>query len=283
MTSEKNLFTSNPRKLLLLLLVSAAANGMAQKQSDLSFTIRSGTGIDRYRDVGTSPLTYNGLCLDFGSALTYTRQKMLFNAQQNMSGAICQDSRDIAMSFGGTWQGGIGVMYQVADAPASSFRAWAGGGISDQFFLSYNSALENASLGYTNFFDLDLLARAELDFRLCRRSDEKRFTAFGTLQLPFVSYLLRPGYAYVANANISKEGRMKLTDDSFEKSWKAFSGIHTGAGVAYRLRNFNRIALSYDWFFHSTGNKGSNQYHHAQHLLLIELTYNLKQANHEKK
>lgn len=269
------------KHLLLLFVVMGSAPCAAQRHTSFSLTTRNGVGTDLFREEGASPLTYTGPGISLGRDLTLDWKRYRLVWQQDASAAYNPDSRHTAAAISGTYHGGIGFLYQWSDPSCLRFRGWGGAGIGDQLFLSYNSALENAAVGYCNFLDADLLARVEWDFALRKQRAEKRFTAFGTLRLPIVSWMHRPGFSYLTNANTIDYNKLRIHDETYEKLWKALSGLQTGTGVAYCMRNHNRIALSYGWLFRSTGNKGLYHYHHAQHFLQCELTFNFMHIDHE--
>lgn len=268
-------------RLILIATVMGSGSSMAQHYKNYTLNFRNGIGPNNCLEEGTSPLRYSGPGLNLGTDLTFEWRRNVIVYRQDISAALLSDSKSIASGYGGYWHGSIGYLYRWSKPERPSYRGWVGGGIGDQQFITVNSSLGNAAFGHCNFFDVELLARVELDFKIRKKKEEKRFTAFGALQLPLITSMHRPGYAYIPNANANEIGKFKLTDDSYESIWKAFSGVITETGIAYRLRNQNRIALSYGWHFRNTGKKGIYRFDHAQHLFQCEFTFNFKHRENE--
>ena len=270
------------KHLLLLFVAVGASQGMAQNYKNHTLSARSGPGLDSYREEGTSPLTYSGICLNLGGNLSFAWRRHCIDWRHRYALFLNQNTQKTATSYGGTYHGSLGYLYRWTAPTHPSYRGWIGGGLGDQLFLSMNSSLGNAALGYSNFFDMDLRARVELDFKFRKKKEEKRFTAFGYVELPVITRMKRPGFSHISNANASS-GLLELTDGTYNKHTKFFSGISTETGIAYRLRNQNRIALFYAWHFRTTGDVSAYRFYDAQHLFQCDLTFNLKHRDHESK
>ncbi len=268
-------------RIVLLAVVMGGGSCMAQHYKNYTLDFRKGVGPNNFFEEGTSPLRYKGIGLNLGTDLTFEWKRNVIACRQDISVAMFSDSKSIASCYGGYWHGSVDYLYRWSSPERPSYRGWVGGGFGDQQFIYVNSAMGNASFGHCNFFDVELLARVELDFKILKKRDEKRYTAFGALQLPLITAMHRPGYAYVPNANAHDIGKFRLTDESYESHGKAFSGISTELGIAYRLRNQNRVALSYGWNFRNTGKKGAYRFDYAQHLIQCEFTFNFKHRDNE--
>lgn len=146
-------------------------------------------------------------------------------------------------------------------------KFWAGGTL--QGFADFKDipTLMNAASSVSMFGNLCATGMIQYDFAFNREKTHTWLTAFGKLSLPLVGAVSRPGYAYIGNPTINSD--VWLGDN--ETFAKFLPGVNTELGLFLKLRNDNRIGLSYRWNYLYTGKKGSYRYDDALHA--INLTF----------
>ena len=145
---------------------------------------------------------------------------------------------------------------------------WAGGTLQGFVDIKEIPALMNAATSVSMFGNL--CATAKVDFPFAYLHDGRNLlTATAKVSLPIVGVVNRPGYAYIGNPSINQETFFEDT----ETFAKFLPGASTELGLYLNLPNDNRIGLSYQWDYFSTGKKGTYRYDHALHSINLSFVF----------
>ena len=256
--------------LSLFFLLSEVAAQPISEQGVL-IGLQGGVGYGLYRDLGASPLTYRGLELLPGIAVSVEKPMWRYKAQLGLSGG----GYGLAVGFkymqayGGQVNVGFETMHKIAEYVP--WQLWLGASVDDRADVRYNSVLGNSCVGSSNFFNLNLIGRTEVSVG--------NWMMHAQLALTPVSLLLRPGFAYMDNYD--HEISNPLADYLKQYRWY-ISGATiavTDLGATLRLKNGNRIGVSYRWHYMTSratvGTAAPYVFEQAGHALLFHMGFKL--------
>ncbi len=258
--------------LLALLFLFSEASAQQAKDRDIVLGIQGGVGYGLYRDFGASPLTYRGLELLPGIHVAVQKPLWRYETHLVLSAGGYGPQTGIAhlQAFGGQALVGFEAMRSLLEY--GRWQLWAGASLDDRFDFRYNSALDNSSVGASNFINLNLIGRAEMRLG--------QWLLHGQLALSPVSVLLRPGFAYMDNYD--HEISNPLADFMEQYRWYLAGATiaATDLGATLLLPNGNRVGLSYRWHYmtsRTTADQVTAPYafEQAGHALLLELGFKL--------
>ncbi|MBO4282570.1 MAG: hypothetical protein J5873_05195 [Bacteroidales bacterium] len=265
----------NLRAFLLPLCLSFfTLTGFAQSAISLQLTSRNGLGADRLYEQGASPLHYSGLALQWAGETDFQWKRCRILQSCDLSASMGFNAKSDAIAYGLTVESATAFLYLWHSGKDGDFRLWGGGSIDEYLHITYLPDLMNASFSMSDFLSLCACFTTEYDFGF-RKSDGRRpFSVFGSLCLPFAGIALRPGFPYMDNYN-DNPYQLNFLADTYSLHGIALSGVSTSTGIACTLSNRNRIGISYDWSYRSSGHKGVYRFDHARHLLALHLSMNL--------
>lgn len=226
-------------------------------------------GFGSYRDMGTAPITFNGLMLQQNLALHLIfPERMQFSLVSRSAAGIFEDAVEPSLNFGA---------YDISNCsslrflkPLNNSRFYLGFALTNFFDLTINPEYENASTGISDFMGPEAIARAELK---TRRQSPLLF--HGEIALMPIAILLRPGYSYIDNYTSTHPVTDAILSD-FDLAIKPFAAISTDFGIDIITGPASRISFSYLWCYHTTGNSGFHRFDRATHLLSIDFLIKLR-------
>ena len=256
-------------------------------------------GYGVFRDAGTAPFRFTGIGLmpRFGIEWGGMRD-WITTLDFNSYAGVFEDSPEPRFNFGAFdisntfrlhTRKAVVWLYRVTriteetiDGPYSSTHKsnYAtisfGTGITNFLDVTVNPDYDNATAGVSEFAGAEVALRFELDpDALC----SARWLAMQTLHAEVgimpVAAVLRPGYAYIDNYTSSQPVSSALFNE-FTWSVRPFAGIYTSIGTDIFTEAGGKIAVSYVWNYHTTGNSGAWRFDHSYHLIAIDLYFNIK-------
>ena len=306
--------------LLLIIFFSAPSLLIAQETSDTSqletitlkhssgyrtTSLRIGTalGYGLYRDMGTAPVSFNGLViqpalgLEFGGFRRWTTSIDLLTSigfyEDAVAPALNFGSFDVFNTIRFKMRTYFAALFKkkydselqlktIKNLPNDEKKTYAyisaGFTISNFFDVTINPAYENAATGISEFLGPELLLRTDIllgsFFDLDWQKFDKQLHA--EVGLMPVAAVMRPGYAYIDNYTASQPVLSALFDE-YQWRIKSFAGAYTDIGFDIRTGIGSRISLSYYWSYHTSGNNDVWRFDHAKHLFLIDFTIILKE------
>ena len=147
--------------VLLMVVATPVTRAGCEENDTLLLRFDGGAGYGIFRDMGASPLTYKGLEIHPGIGVEWRQANWLLDGSLHLSGGaygILFRLQSLRV-FGGQVGAGVELLHKVYSR--GGLTLWAGGGVNDLFDLRYNSALNNSSVGMSNWVRLDGSARAE--------------------------------------------------------------------------------------------------------------------------
>lgn len=266
-------------KLILFLLVGSIL--LSAGEADTSYTSGQfllsglGCGSGSIKDIGTSPLTYQGIVaqVPFG----YFTEKEKYNFEIN---TILSYLGGSAASYHNLqyFSGELNISYlrsiSLFSKPGLKFQA--GGRTSTGMTGIYNPAYQNASLNIDYY--ASLYAGAKLVYLFERPQKDIKFS-FLRFHLPYRQYAVhlrldlpvllfngRPTFPYVFEDDM----------DIFNRHY-FLGGFHikSNFGIKRYLKNGNAIEISYIWDMLTTGSKDLYLLETASHNLLMSLYFKL--------
>ena len=230
----------------LLALLFALPVFCAERDSATHFflNLRSGIGYGLYRDLGTSPLTYQGIQLHPGIAMELQKPQWRFEAMIFADGGAygIKPGVNYIQAYGGHPLLAFRAWRKISDD--TPVRLWLGGSADNLFDIRYQSSLGNACAGFGNFARLNLEGRAEygLDCWLFHVG----------LQLNALSLCTRPGFVYMDNFDQDISSPTANTFDQYHTYVALATSVATDVGTSLLLASGNRIGISYQWSYLSS-------------------------------
>ena len=244
-----------------------------------SLIVGSGLGYGTFRDMGTAPISFNGIMLQphIGIELSGLR-KWHTKVESFTAFGIFEDAIKPIMNFGSfdvnnTFR--VNVMRCVAKR--NPVFLFVGLGMANYLDVTVNPDYENAAAGISEFFGPEISACVLLDLSAKHATNVLKFKKGVHAEMgltPFAA-VLRPGYAYIDNYTASHPVLDALFDN-FQWHMKPVAGIYTNIGFDIINGLGSRISLSYIWSYHSSGNNDIWRYDHASHMLFIDFIIPLK-------
>lgn len=239
--------------------------------------LRAGVGIGTvmHRDMGTGPTRYFGIAASPTFGLWYDRPRWSLHIDMPVGLGILTN----------TVAGGMGMdAYDITLAPEAKiliapqrewvkYRFMVGGSLTDQVHVANHPNYENAAAGFTNFFGVNIIGRVERTMR--------RHLVHAEVSMMPIALVSRPGYSYIGNPTADNDVASSLFSER-ESFSKPFALLSTDVGFDFRLRNGNRINLSYLWRYAGSGDKCVWRYDHAMHLVNVDFIFALKQKAPKK-
>ena len=244
-----------------------------------SLQIGAAGGYGTYRDMGTAPISFDGVLLqqNLGLRLTFPR-RMEFSLVSRTALGVFEDAVKPLLNFSAF---DIHNMLQFKFVKAIRRRDGNGGerrlitpywGVAMTNFLdvTVNTNYENAAVGVSDILGPEAIGR--LDFQP-RWKAPVQFHGEMAL-MPFAT-VLRPGYSYIDNYSSTQPVLDALFSD-FDVSVKTFAGVSTDIGIDIVTGPASRITFSYLWSYHTTGDSGHHRFDHATHLLSVDFLVKLR-------
>ena len=256
-------------KKWVLIFGILATGSICSAQVSVYVNTYSGLGYSVFRDIGVSPITYQGVSLQpaFGATIEWDRWHI--EHKGSLSGSVHCDQlfplRNIALSgYGGIIESTNKGSYLWHHS--GHWSIWSGIAINNYLGIKYIPRFMNASYAVDDFIKLSIHCRAEYTL--------KRFTFHGELQTAPFCICFRPGFSYIDNHTASMSF-MECLFSSYEWNCIAFPNIESDIGATLNLNNGNKIRLAYRWDFFSTRNAGAWRYEEARHLIELTLCFKL--------
>lgn len=229
-----------------------------------------GAGLGLYRDMGSSPLTYRGQELSPRIGVRVERPEWRIQADMGVCGGGYGYRYVKRMhTYGGQASVAFRVLYSVLTG--GTWRLWAGGAVEDRADIRYNRALGNASVGISNFVDMNLVGRLE--------KGVGRWRLHGQVELSPLSLLLRPGFSYMDNYDRDIGNPVANTFDQYH--WYIAGGTlaATDIGATLLLGSGNRIGVAYRWHYLTSRTAVSEsapyRFEQAGHAFVVSLDFRL--------
>ena len=272
-----------------------------------SLRLGGGIGYGIYRDMGTAPMSFNGVMLEpvvgleFGGMRRWITTVDAFNSVGVFEDAVAPKlnfgSFDISNTlrfkmqryFSSLWapwtvDEGLGKFHfgnedEDANSEKRHYAAfYASFGAANFFDVTVNPEYENAAAGISEFIgpEFSVMAIFYLNSIFGNNNiDIAELQLHTELGLMPVAAVLRPGFAYIDNYTASQPVISALFDN-YEWHLKPFAGLYTDIGLDIMTGPFNCISLSYYWSYHSSGNGGASRFDHATHYFAIDFIIPLK-------
>lgn len=265
------------RRLFLLtlfcLLMLPSLYAQPDSATHIFLHLQGGVGYGLYRDLGASPLTYQGLQLHPEVSLCIQKPDWRYEAYLSASGGAygLKLGTGYIQAYGGHPVVSFRVWRKLETG--SPIRLWLGGSVDDLFDIRYNSSLGNANMAFGNFARLNLEGCAE--YRLCS------WLFHAKLQLNALALVMRPGFSYMDNFDQEISNPSVNVFDQYHTYLTPATCVATDLGATLVLGNGNRIGLSYQWGYltsHSSvdGVTAPHLFQCADHALLVHLGFILK-------
>ena len=240
-------------------------------------------GYGTFRDMGTAPLSFNGLLFQptLGLHLIYPK-RMEFSFVSRSSLGIFEDAVAPALNFGSfdiNFYSRLMFMKAVKGKAASSqakakvLQFYWGAALASFLDVTVNTEYENSATGVSYFIGPEAVGRVDI---MPRWKAPLMFHA--ELGLLPVAAVMRPGYSYIDNYTATHPVLDALFSD-FDVSLKGFAGADTDIGIDLVTGPASRVSLCYLWSFHTSGNSGYHRFDHATHILAIDLLVRLHTAD----
>ena len=239
----------------------------------LWLNLNTGSSLLQSFDKGASPMRYigYGINLALGATIEWNR----YHIQADMRGMAGLLTNIVGTPiFDFDIETRAEMLYRVREYPQQHLKLWAGGAVHSLIDIHYFSQLMNASIGISDFVDLQAVGMLQYDFAFYDGA-HNLLTLYGKLSLPLLAGVDRPGFAYMDNYTSDLN-----TANTIMKDYETFSmllpGASTDVGLRFNLPNNNRISVSYCWDYLTTRNRGTYRFDRAAHSFLATYMFNLK-------
>ena len=234
-----------------------------------------GTGTGNLKDMGTSPLRYNGSASEMQGGYIRNKEISNFEILGHFSYFLGMTDEQYSLQhYVGAFDGSYMHTLPIFKSPHPGLS------IGGDFFTSlsgnYNPSYQNASLNIDMKVKLSLLAQFDYKMHIKEINTKfagirfhvpkKDFTGFARLNLPVILFNGRPEFSYV------NENELGIFDRHY-----FFGGINlnTQLGLKHHLQNGNIIELSYLWEVHHTGLKDIYLFEKSSHIFYVALFFKL--------
>lgn len=235
--------------------------------------LSTGTAVVHGLDKGASPMHYAGLGFDLNLGATVEWNR--FHAQADFRGMVGALSNNVAANtFDFDIEMRVELLYHIHQATQHPLRIYAGGALDNNMNLRYFTHLMNASVGVSNFNSLQAVGMLQYDFASLYDGAHNLFTLYGKLALPLLTYVSRPGYAYMDNYTSDINTEYTILQN-YENFFMAFPGASTDVGLMLNLPNNNKISVAYRWDFLTTRYQGTYRFDRAAHSILTTFMFNI--------
>ncbi|MBP5535962.1 MAG: hypothetical protein J6X62_04135 [Bacteroidales bacterium] len=265
-------------KKLLVAAVLSLFFAVAPTRGQVSLSLSRGAGYAMQRDLGVSPISYQGLAGRMGLGVDVRLPRWSIEIDRGTLAALYESG-----TFGedGNSMGyGISSCQEVcALRQMWTHGRWllmAGPMLSSNLALKLNPELFNASFGLSGFASLSLKGRICFDFG---REDEDyrhyRFRFYGQQTLSPMTLAVRPGYSYIDNYSGTTD-QLSAFLETYELMALAAAEWHSELGVKMQMPSGNRIGLAYRWDYCTTYNAGAWRFDEAFHMAVASFDFILK-------
>ncbi|MCQ2274359.1 MAG: hypothetical protein MJZ86_06150 [Bacteroidales bacterium] len=247
------------------------AMGFSQAQNHVFLTLEGGGGYGIFRDLGISPITYQGLELAPAFALNFSSPTWQYQVALGAQGGGYGYRPGFAsmQHYGGLPYFSVSAMRNVLQK--NRLSVWGGLQLSEMMDIRHLPALGNTSTNFSNFINLSILGRAEYEVA--------RFRFHGQLCFAPASVCLRPGFAYLDNFNQDISSPTHNTFDQYAWYVAALTSVYTDLGATLTLNNGNRIGLAYRWHYLTSRAQTASApfvFEQASHAIVVSLDFILK-------
>ena len=225
--------------ILMAWIFIPASVAQAGRDSEVYLTLRGGVGYGLYRDLGASPLTYCGPELMPAIGADIRLPEWRYNARlQVIAGTYGYTLKTLSLNmFGGEALLSFEALHRCLSTPR--WQLWAGAALDDCFDIRYNGLLGNSCTGIGNYLRLHVTGLAEFTLR--------RWTFHGQLSFAPVAWVLRPGYAYIANYDRDIANPVANTFEQYGTYFAGACALATELGATLHFGGGNWLSLSYCW------------------------------------
>lgn len=274
--------------LFLIILGTVCASVAAQDSSNYgyenyrrgwSLQIGAADGYGTYRDMGTAPISFNGVVLqqNIGLRLTIPR-RMEWGLVSRTSVGIFEDAVAPALNLNAfdihnTMQLKFLKRIKRGDKDGVDERiltTYWGVALSNFLDVTVNTNYENAAAGVSDILGPEAIGRIDIKPRW-----KVPVLFHGEMAMMPIASVLRPGYSYIDNYSSTQPVLDALFSD-FDVSVKTFAGVSTDIGIDIVTGPASRITFSYLWSYHTTGDSGHHRFDHATHLLAVDFLVKLR-------
>ncbi len=244
------------------------------KKSDWFLLFGSSLGIDRFRDMGTAPITFVGPTIQPNISARYENNRWLFELNSELAFSYCEDEFEPSFNFT-TFNISNLLQFKVLRQININFpqTAWIGFSLTNFIDVTVNPNYENSSAGVSEFIGPGLCLKARQPIK------KSRYSLFGGLEIMPIGYIFRPGYSYIDNYSSQNSVTNTIFSD-FQWNIRPFAELSTEIGIDLRLANNNLISISYLWRYFRTGERFNSDYlrrfDHAAHFINFTLSFNLQ-------
>lgn len=231
-------------------------------------------GYGTFRDMGTAPLSFDGLLLQHNLGLHFIfPQRMEFSIVSQSALGIFEDAIEPTLNFStfdihNTTR--LKFIKALKKNNSTTLQLYWGAAMTNFLDVTVNQNYENAAAGVSDFFGPEAVGRIDLKLR-----QESPLLFHGEVALMPVAAVLRPGYSYIDNYTATHPVIDALFTD-FDVSIKPFASISTDLGIDIITGPASRISFSYLWSYHTSGNSGHHRFDHATHMLAIDFLVKLR-------
>lgn len=237
-----------------------------------------GTGYSSVRDIGTSPLRYQGVLgrVNFGYVSESPSRSWGINSDAFFSAGVAENYYQLNY-ISGTFN--THYLYTIPIDSLDMLQFQAGGSYSSAFAVTINSSYGNATLNIDFFNAFYISGRVIYPFtRPARtlkiwfihiRKPQRDYALSYQLDIPLLLINNRPEFSYVLNG--------LSTDFDIFSGHRFVGGFHlrSNLGLTRYLKNGNAVQWSYIWDMFTTGSRDIYLLETASHTLQFTFYFKL--------
>lgn len=270
---------------MLLFFFCTATDGFAQEsiatkfdQPDCrrvwSLELGLAQGTAMFRDMGTAPISFNGILLQpyLGLHLGLGGKADISLISHTGIGFF-EDAPKPDLNFSSyDIHNSLSLRYMGRVKPRSqTVNLFLGAALTNFIDITVNPNYENSAAGISEFLGPEAIFRVHL---MPRWSAPMLF--HGELSLMPLAAVCRPGYSYIDNYT-AQQPVIDALFSNFQWNIKPFAAITTDIGFDVVTGSGSHITLSYLWSYHTTGNSGYWRFDHATHTIAVDFFIKLKE------
>lgn len=268
--------------IIPLLVFAVLASAQPKPKCDVTLSLFGGPSYAALRDLGTSPIVYDGLQLQEGLAVKVDLQYWSFSGIISGRGGA-YTSRLLPLKkasfsiYGGSLDFALRADRLLWRSLSDCWHLSVGASLDNYTSLFNASRYMNASFSLNDF----LLPNFHLRMEYTIPDNESIaklggwFSAHAEVSLSPFGLAYRPGFSYLDNFT-STTSRTDYLFSSYQCLFTWLPALSSNIGVHFNLRTGNRIGISYQWDYLTSRNCGFYRYDDASHFILVDFQILLK-------
>jgi hypothetical protein len=269
--------------IMILLFLSGSkfllfASEAPGQRSEYLFLTQGGAYAS-FKDMGTSPLRYQGVKICIESGYLYEDPLCNWGLNTSLSYMAGFTGTQYMLNYA-TAAITVHYVHNIPRLSQADLQILGGGSYTGEIAFTFNDTYQNAAANLDLFNTLSFRGQLQYDFTLSARERKiafirlrrpaRDYSLIYAMDIPVFMFNIRPDYPYVING---------LVTDPESISRHAFIGgfrLRSRLGLRHTLKNGNAFEVAYSWNMLSTGKRDIYLLETASHHLHYSFCFRVK-------